>query len=249
MRSVGLGLGFVGLLLGGVCAAQAQDPASPVAGNGERGRQLLAILGPRPPAGFSPLQQQELLRRVRCAATRQQIQDELDVEAAGANGSLYAMTELRQTERESCAPVPMPAGMPAPAPVSSAPVPVWRPPQAIVSSVSPPVPVPATTTGKGPTAINAPAATHAPPVVHAMGSAYTPAPEYPTAERAAGHQGEVMVQLVMNTDGTVRAATVAKSSGYPVLDAAAVKAALTWRIPAAGGDGRVINVPLTFTSQ
>lgn len=246
MRIVGLGLGLVGLLLGGMCAAQAQDPASPTAGNGDRGRQLLAILGPRPPGGFSPLQQQELLRRVRCAATRQQIQDELDIEAAGASSSLYVMAELRQTERESCAPVPLPAGMGTPAPAVPAPVPVWRPPAAIVAtgpaSAAPP------SASKQPTTPSAPAAP-AQPVVHAMGSAYTPAPEYPEAERTAGHQGEVMVQLVMNTDGSVRAASVAKSSGFPVLDAAAVKAALAWRIPAAGGDGRVIDVPLTFSAR
>lgn len=228
--------GVAALALAGAAWAQSADPASPRAGNGERGRQLLEILGPRPAGGFSPLQQQELMRRVRCAATRQQIQDELDVEAAGASSSLYVMSELRMLEKENCAPVPLPAGTQPIVVPPAAPAATWRPPQA--ASVAP---VAASRVAPAPVA---PAST-ARAVQAAAGPTYTPAPAYPASELAAGHAGVVMVELVMDAQGAVTAAAVARSSGYPALDAAALAAAKTWRIPAAAG--HTIKAPLTFT--
>ncbi len=239
----------------GAALAQAPDPASPRAGNGERGRELLTILGPRPASGFSPLQQQELMRRVRCAGTRQQIQDELDIEAAGAKSSVYDMAELRMLERENCAPVPLPSGAAA-APVVAPPhaaSPNWRPPPVVVTESAPPAPAHVgSAPASRPPAVAASAtqtAVPATPEIHAMGSAYTPAPEYPPAEKAAGHEGTVIVQLVMNADGSVRSSAVGKSSGFPALDEAAVQATRNWRIPAAAGDGRTIGVPLRFSAH
>lgn len=238
------------LLCAGQAFAQEQDAASPRAGNGARGRELLTILGPRPAGGFSPLQQQELARRVRCAATRQQIQDELDVEATGTNSSLYVMTELRMLEKENCAPVPLPPGMqPAPASAPPPPKPSFMPPP------SAPAPAPVQQqAAKAPPRVapppaqpSAPQASAQPAKVVATGPAFTPAPDYPADEMAAGHGGVVMVQLAMNPDGSVKSAAIAKSCGFPVLDASALAAAKTWRIPAAAG--RTINVPLTFSAH
>ncbi|MBS0576802.1 MAG: TonB family protein [Proteobacteria bacterium] len=246
----GLAVVAAALAFAGLAFAQTDDPASPRAGNGERGRQLLQILGPRPAGTFSPLQQQELMRRVRCAATRQQIQDELDVEAAGARSSLYVMSELRMLEKESCAPVPLPAGVAVPpaAPVAS-PTPNWTPPNVANSLTtsatkpSPAIAVAATSSNSAPVAAS-PVST-AQRVQAAAGPSFTPAPEYPPEEMAAGHAGQVLVQLVMSPDGAVVAASIAKSSGYPKLDEAALAAAKAWRIPAAAG--RTIDVPLTFS--
>ena len=93
----------------------------------------------------------------------------------------------------------------------------------------------------------APLAAQAPAVAAAAGPSYTPAPDYPHDEMAAGHEGTVLVQLVMNPDGSVNAASIAKSSTFPALDAAALQAARSWKIPAAAG--RTINVPLKFSSH
>jgi protein TonB len=86
-----------------------------------------------------------------------------------------------------------------------------------------------------------------PPKPVSTAPAYTPAPSYPKEDSDAGHEGIVLVELVMNADGSVRAASIAKSSKYPTLDAAAVDVAKTWRIPAAAG--RTIQVPLTFSAH
>lgn len=242
--------GFTGWFVAGAVLlasgtwAQDQDPASPRAGNGERGRALLQVLGPRPAGGFSPLQQQELMRRVRCAATRQQIQDELDVEAAGSRSSLYVMSELRMLERENCTPVPLPEGTPAsvlPSPAAAS----WQSPAAVATT--PLAGQPPRSAAPGPTSAGTartPVATRQ-AVPAAAGPSFTPAPAYPADEMAAGHAGQVLVQLVMSREGTVTSARVARSSGFPKLDEAALAAAKTWRIPAAGG--RTIDVPLTFS--
>jgi len=245
------------LLLGGAAFAQDRDPASPRSGSADRGRVLLSILGPRPhdAAGITPLQQAELNRRIRCAATRQEIQDQLDFEAAGSTG-FYQLPELRAQEKETCATVqpfpgavqaiekqiaPPPAptmanftpppqqAVPRPVPRASVPMPAAPPPPRAAAPVANAAPVP-------PPAAPKPAA-----------PAYTPAPEYPKSEIDAGHEGVVLVQLVVNADGTVQSASLAKSSNYPVLDASALKTARTWRIPAAAG--RTIKVPLTFSAH
>jgi TonB family protein len=228
------------LLLSGTGFAQARDPASPKVGNRERGRELLAVLGPRPhdAAGITPLQQQELSRRVRCAATRQEIQDELDFEAAGSTG-FYPMLELRAAENEVCTPPPqliLPSVQHAP-------------PQPAAKQPPPPPPPPPHATFQQPqrTVAQTPLQTVPPPKPVSAAPTYTPAPDYPKAEMDAGHEGIVLVQLVMNADGSVQAASVAQSSNYPTLDAAALTAARTWRIPAAAG--RTIKVPLKFSAH
>ena len=55
-------------------------------------------------------------------------------------------------------------------------------------------------------------------------------PAYPASERRAGHEGVVILQLYVLESGKVGDAKVEKSSGYPVLDEAAVKEAKrSWR--------------------
>ena len=293
-----LPLSLIGLLmLSGAVIAQESDPASPKTGNVQRGRALLSILGPKPQdaSGISPLQQQELNRRVRCAAIREQIQDQLDFEAAGSVG-FYAMAQLRAVEGETCAPVQQdPLVIQAPKqPVATYRPPVQRPstpppqPQPVQQPLvrqSPPQPsqvqpalpqqplpqpprvqqpppqqsVPQQPVPQSPVVQPASAQRQAqqqplppsPPPAPTKPSTsapdYTPAPDYPHDEMAAGHEGVVVVQLVMNADGSVKSASVSKSCNYPILDAAALTAAKTWRIPAAAG--RTIVVPLKFSAH
>jgi TonB family protein len=54
---------------------------------------------------------------------------------------------------------------------------------------------------------------------------YCPQPRYPLIARARGWQGTVEVLLSVLADGSVNAATLWHSSGYSVLDRAAVAAA------------------------
>jgi TonB family protein len=79
-----------------------------------------------------------------------------------------------------------------------------------------------------------------------------PAPPYAKAEFDAGHEGKVELQLRIGTDGRVREAGVAKSSGWPVLDAQAVETAKSWTFsPALDAAGApmesVVRVPIGFS--
>jgi len=49
-------------------------------------------------------------------------------------------------------------------------------------------------------------------------------PEYPVRARREGWQGTVVVQVVLSSNGTIRSLNVLKSSGYDILDRAAVEA-------------------------
>lgn len=74
---------------------------------------------------------------------------------------------------------------------------------------------------------------------------------YPASARKAGHQGTVVVRVVVTTGGSVSSATVAGSSGYGDLDSAAVNAAYSWSFePARDKYGTPIacaaRIPVTY---
>ncbi|HHA2858296.1 energy transducer TonB [Stenotrophomonas maltophilia] len=54
-------------------------------------------------------------------------------------------------------------------------------------------------------------------------------PDYPAAARADRQEGIAHLRLLLDDEGRVKAAIVATSSGHPLLDEAAGKAALGWR--------------------
>ena len=62
-------------------------------------------------------------------------------------------------------------------------------------------------------------------------------PAYPESARARGVEGETLLRISVLPDGTVGDALVARSSGDPTLDAAALSAARTWRFRPALADG------------
>lgn len=81
----------------------------------------------------------------------------------------------------------------------------------------------------------------------------TPAPVYDEAERQAGHAGKTHLRLEVAADGTVAAASIEQSSGWPVLDARAVEAAKRWRFePARDAAGNAVAasvaVPVEFAA-
>lgn len=65
-------------------------------------------------------------------------------------------------------------------------------------------------------------------------------PDYPKGSRQRGEEGSAVLTLSISARGTVEAAMVETSSGFPELDAAAVRAALKARFaPARSGDKAV----------
>jgi protein TonB len=80
--------------------------------------------------------------------------------------------------------------------------------------------------------------------------AENPPPAYPRLARQRGWQGEVLLQVRVGSSGQVLAARVERSTGYPVLDRAALQAVLDWHFqPARRGPLAVeseVRVPVRF---
>ena len=77
-----------------------------------------------------------------------------------------------------------------------------------------------------------------------------PKPDYPPLSQRMGEEGTVRIRVFVLKNGRAQEASVQKSSGYPRLDAAALKAALSWRyVPGTlGGEARDMWVitPISF---
>lgn len=77
-----------------------------------------------------------------------------------------------------------------------------------------------------------------------------PPPRYPEEALRQRHQGTVLLMLTIGADGLPREVAVAKSSGFPELDAAAVASARQWRFRALRPDGgattATTSVPVRF---
>lgn len=72
-----------------------------------------------------------------------------------------------------------------------------------------------------------------------------PPPKYPAEAARNGWQGEVILRLLVALDGSVSQVVVAKSSGYSILDEAALHAVRRWKaIPATRGGEPVAVVKL-----
>ncbi len=78
-------------------------------------------------------------------------------------------------------------------------------------------------------------------------------PEYPELARRAGIEGSVVVAAVVDTNGLVASATVLRSSGNSLLDAAALTAARQFRfVPAYQNDRPVpvqVSIPFRFSLE
>jgi protein TonB len=73
-------------------------------------------------------------------------------------------------------------------------------------------------------------------------------PIYPRDAARRGQQGAVLVVIHVSPAGAAMGADIVESSGYPLLDKAALDAVLTWRFrPAASRDGTVaFDMPMRF---
>jgi protein TonB len=65
-------------------------------------------------------------------------------------------------------------------------------------------------------------------------------PRYPELARQRGWEGTVLLRLYIAADGRVTEAKVEKTSGYPILDAAAVTTVRTWHGYPATRGGRPV---------
>jgi protein TonB len=74
-----------------------------------------------------------------------------------------------------------------------------------------------------------------------------PRPTYPALSRRNNQTGTVVVQFTIGTDGNVVAASIYKSSNWPLLDREALRTVRTWRFPS--GDVMTNIKPITFTLQ
>jgi len=77
-----------------------------------------------------------------------------------------------------------------------------------------------------------------------------PSPKYPRIARIRGYQGNVLLDVLVNQDGKVDDLKIYKSSGYPILDRAAVSSVKHWLFePGMVGEDKVVmwvRVPIRF---
>ncbi len=77
-----------------------------------------------------------------------------------------------------------------------------------------------------------------------------PKPTYPAFARRLGHEGRVIIRVRVLPTGVVGAADVARSSGYAVLDEAALTTIKRWRFRPAQQSGQTVDatldVPISF---
>ena len=74
-----------------------------------------------------------------------------------------------------------------------------------------------------------------------------PKPKYPSAARRAGQQGTVTLSFTVGSSGKVTYVHIAKSSGHPLLDKAALAAIRRWRFkPARNALGEAVSFNYTL---
>ena len=75
-------------------------------------------------------------------------------------------------------------------------------------------------------------------------------PDYPDLARRRGEQGRVLLRVEVSMDGRPLAVSVARSSGFGILDSAAQDAIRAWRFVPATEGGRpvqaIAEVPIQF---
>ena len=118
-----------------------------------------------------------------------------------------------------------------------------------------PAPQPITASPPAPVAAAPASPPPAPVVPTAFNAAYlnNPPPAYPPAARRLGHQGKVVLRVLVNAAGNADKVEVRTSSGFDRLDDAALDAVRRWRfVPARHGDAPVaawVLVPIIFTLE
>lgn len=80
-----------------------------------------------------------------------------------------------------------------------------------------------------------------------------PAPDYPKAAREQSQSGTVLIWIEVLADGRAGCVRIAESSGFPLLDAAALDVARKWKFKPAESQGQAVRseveVPFEFTMK
>lgn len=143
----------------------------------------------------------------------------------------------------------VPARPPSPprAPMTAVPVPLPESPIAAPEPQPQPVPEPQLS---APAPQASTAKIPVTPPSHMAAYLRNPPPSYPTASRAAGEEGTVVLRVRVKRDGLPGRVDISKSSGWHNLDAVARDAVWKWRfVPAREGKEPVeatMDVPITF---
>lgn len=74
---------------------------------------------------------------------------------------------------------------------------------------------------------------------------FAPTPHYPRVARLRGLEGEVVIQLAVNSKGVPVKTSLVRSSGHPVLDQAALEGLKKWRFE----QNSEISQTIAFTTQ
>jgi len=145
------------------------------------------------------------------------------------------------------------AAAPAPPPPAAAPLVPAAPAESSVAEAGPkeerPTPVQAPAAASAPVAAVQPREPLSPPDFRA---AYlrNPPPGYPAAARRNGEEGTVTLRVLVSVDGAPREVALERSSGSPILDAAALATVKNWRFSPArrGGEPQEawVLVPIVF---
>ncbi len=152
------------------------------------------------------------------------------------------------------APRPQPAPTPTPMPVASpvpAPAPSPNAPTAVAEA--PPAAAPAS----APPAPPAPSAPPPPPRIELPSSnadyLNNPRPPYPALSKRLGEQGQVLLRVFIEANGTATRAEIARSSGFDRLDTTARETVLRWRYVPGKRNGVAeamwFNVPINFVLE
>ena len=73
-----------------------------------------------------------------------------------------------------------------------------------------------------------------------------PQPRYPSLARRRGEEGRVLLRLTVDTTGRVEAVSIARSSGYELLDQEAQRTVARWRFQSPPTERMVAQIPITF---
>ena len=77
-----------------------------------------------------------------------------------------------------------------------------------------------------------------------------PAPKYPASAKRRNIEGKVLLEVSVNADGEAAKVRISRSSGFPILDNAALEAVKNWRFIPAKKSGKAVAaqviVPIEF---
>ncbi|MET0657372.1 MAG: energy transducer TonB [Steroidobacteraceae bacterium] len=135
---------------------------------------------------------------------------------------------------------------PPPPPKIETPPPYVPPPEVAIDmpTETPPATAITTTTSQRPVAPPPPVAAKPPGVKPRIDPKRPPSqPEYPPTSRRLGEQGTVTLEILVLENGRIGDAKVAKSSGFPRLDEAAVREVKrTWRLVPGTEGGKPVQM-------